>query len=183
MKRLFLVIVTSLMLANAALAATTTLRWAPGWDITTETLGKTSKVSYSINESERTLAVTFTLVSAKPNTLYQMQATFYCTTFPATFGQFPTYFPGAGDCQEDTRQGRTRTVDSVSFGVVTTDIHGDGSFSVVIGPIVEGTYHLSFVALDGAGCELLGGGGNGNCPGLFQSPGPIFGDYTTITIP
>jgi hypothetical protein len=68
-------------------------------------------------------------------------------------------------------------------GNVTTDIHGNGYFMVVIGPVAAGTYDVEFQARDGAGCNLIGGAGNGpNCADDFQSPGP-FGTTTTITVP
>ena len=61
--------------------------------------------------------------------------------------------------------------------VVTTDVNGDGSFSVTIGPIASGTYDVEFWMRDGAaGCD-------GNQGSDFQSPGPVWGDATTITIP
>jgi hypothetical protein len=66
--------------------------------------------------------------------------------------------------------------------VVLTDIHGNGSFAVVIGPVPSGTYELEFFARDGAGCNVNGGGGLATCPVDFQSPGP-FGTATTITVP
>ena len=67
--------------------------------------------------------------------------------------------------------------------MVMTDIHGKGSFKVVVGPIASGTYNFEFTARDGAGCNLIGGAGNGtDCYADFQSPGP-FGTATTITVP
>jgi hypothetical protein len=74
-------------------------------------------------------------------------------------------------------------VAEVEVGVVTTDIHGNGSFTVVIGPVAPGTYELGFYIRDGASCNLTGGAGNGSdCAVDFQSPGP-FGTATTITVP
>lgn len=82
---------------------------------------------------------------------------------------------------------RERHLDRIAWvqvGVVLTDINGNGSFSVVIGPISAGTYDIEFHAENGAGCNLIGGAGNGSdCDEDFQSPGPTFGDTTTITIP
>jgi hypothetical protein len=66
---------------------------------------------------------------------------------------------GSGTCQPTTRQGVTETIAGVALGVVTTDMNGNGSFTVVVGPIAAGTYVLEFVALNGAGCDLTGGGG------------------------
>ena len=64
-------------------------------------------------------------------------------------------------------------------------MNGNGSFTVVIGPVAAGTYVLEFIALNGAGCDLIGGGGTNTdtCSADFQSPGPTFGDTTTITVP
>lgn len=100
-----------------------------------------------------------------------------------TLGQFPTDV-GGGACHAITRRGVTETIVSVEFGAVTTDIHGNGSFTVVVGPIASGSNNLEFDARDGAGCNLTGGAGNGSdCNVDFQSPGPIFRTETTITIP
>jgi hypothetical protein len=91
---------------------------------------------------------------------------------------------GGGTCSTITKQGVTKGVAAVELGVVTTDENGNGSFSVVIGPIAAGTFDLEFQARDGAGCNLTGGAGNGSdCADDFQSPGPTFGDATTITVP
>ena len=118
------------------------------------------------------VAVTFTLVGATPSKLYQVGIVPFCSTFPATFGQFPV--DDGGTCQSLTRQGVTATAATVELGVVTTDIHGNGSFTVVIGPVASGTYHVEFQARDGAGCNLIGGAGNGSdCADDFQSPGPL----------
>jgi len=54
---------------------------------------------------------------------------------------------------------------------------------VVIGPIAAGSYVLEFQTRDSVGCNLIGGDGNSDCADDFQSPGPTFGDTTTITIP
>jgi len=173
-----------LISAGTASAATTVQKWAAGWDKFTEPLNHTtSKISWSVSATTFKLSVTFTLNGATPSKLYQVGVHIFCTTFPATFGQFPANTLAAGNCDPITRQGVTKAVASVEFGVVTTDIHGNGSFSVVVGPIAAGTYDLEFVARDGAGCNLVGGAGNGSdCAVDFQSPGP-FGTATTITIP
>ena len=159
-------------------------RWTAGWDNFSEPLNFTSSnVTWSVNSTTRKLTVTFKLVSATASKLYQVGVHIFCTTFPATFGQFPVA-GGAGACPAITRQGVTETIKAVEFGVVTTDIHGNGSFNVVVGPIASGSYDLEFDARDGAGCNLIGGAGNGlDCNVDFQSPGPTFGTATTITIP
>jgi hypothetical protein len=184
MKRMFLVVVT-LLLAASAVSASTTQKWTAGWDIFTEPLNyKKSKISWSVNPSTSKLTVTFTLAGATPSKLYQVGINFICTTFPATFGQFPVV-GGGGTCQPATRQGVTETIAGVDLGVVTTDMNGNGSFTVVVGPITAGTYVLEFIANNGAGCNLTGGGGTTyeTCAVDFQSPGPIFGDTTTIIVP
>ncbi|MGA3093565.1 MAG: hypothetical protein ABSD75_33690 [Terriglobales bacterium] len=129
-----------------------------------------------MDAAKSTLTVTYTLVSATPNKLYQAGIHIFCTTFPATFGPFPTD-TGGGDCAVYTRQGVTKAAAGLFVGVVSTDIKGDGSFSVVLGPIASGAYDVEFWMRDGAG------GCDGNQGSDFQSPGPIWGDATTITIP
>jgi hypothetical protein len=120
--------------------------------------------------------VTYTLVGATPNKLYEAALQIFCTTFPATFGPFPT-LTNNGSCISYTRQGVTQSSAGVFVGVILTDNHGDGTFTIAIGPIASGTYDMEFWARDGAaGCD-------GNQGSDFQSPGPIWGDGTTITIP
>jgi hypothetical protein len=72
---------------------------------------------------------------------------------------------------------------AVEFGVVLTDIHGNGRVTIVVGPIASGTYDLEFDARNGAGCGLIGGGGNATCAAVFQSPGPKFGTAAVIIVP
>ncbi len=181
MKRIFLVVAALSLSASAAFATATMQKWTAGWDNFNEPLNyKKSWVSWSVNPAKSTLSVTFKLVGATPEKLYQVSATIFCTTFPPTFGQFPSQATG-GVCPELTRQGVTKTYTEVPLGVVMTDVYGNGSFAVVIGPIAAGTYELEFGAIDGCGCGLIGGGGY--CNKDFQSPGQIWGDATTITIP
>ena len=185
-------LLTAAMFVPAGLASaqmtealtSTTQTWTAGWDNFSEPLNfGRSNIIWSVNSNTRKLTVTFKLVSAIPSKLYQVGVHIFCTTFPATFGQFPVA-GGAGACSAITRQGVTETIKAVEFGVVATDIHGNGSFTVVVGPVASGSYNLEFDARDGAGCNLIGGAGNGSdCNVDFQSPGPIFGTATTITIP
>ena len=184
MKRTFLLTAALLLFVSAAFAKPTTLKWTAGWDNFGEPLNyKKSKVSWSVNATTKKLSVTFTLASANPNKLYQVGLNFFCTTFPATFGNFPVD-AGGGTCSTITRQGMTLAVAVVELGVVTTDEHGNGTFTVVVGPIAAGTYELEFQTRNGVGCNLIGGAGNGSdCSDDFQSPGPTFGDTVTITIP
>lgn len=169
-----------LLTAAAASAAITTEPWALGWDNFGEPINLTkSNIKWSVSTT-RKLTVTFGLVGARPTKLYQLGINFFCSTFPATFGQFPTD-GGGGTCQALTRQGVTRDSAEVEVGVVTTDIHGNGSFTVVIGPVPAGTYELEFFARDGTGCNVNGGCGTTFCAVDFQSPGS-FGTATTITV-
>jgi hypothetical protein len=185
MKRILpLVTATLLLSAGWASAAITTQKWTTGWDNFSEPLDLThSSIKWSVSAT-RKWTVTFTLKGATPNKLYQVGVHIFCDTFPTTFGQFPVG-GGGGACAPLTRQGVTKKAVAVEFGVVTTDIHGNGSFKVVVGPIVSGTYHLEFDTRNGAGCNLTGGGGANDpniCEADFQSPGP-FGTATTVIVP
>jgi len=184
MKKIMLVAAVLLMSAGAASAATTQ-KWTAGWDNFGEPLNLTkSKIIWSVDPTTKKLSVTFKLVSATPSKLYQVAINFFCSTFPPTFGQFLND-QGGGACVPLTRQGVTLDVAEVELGVVTTDIHGNGSFTVVIGPVLSGTYQLEFFARNGAGCDLIGGAScdPDHAEADFQSPGPTFGDATMITIP
>lgn len=179
--KIAVLLTAALFLSAGPASAAKTLQWTAGWDNFNEPLDFTnSNITGSVNSTAKTINVTFNLVGARPSKLYQVGATFFCTTFPATFGQFPNDTPGGGSCVAGTRQGVTKTTAGVEFGVVTTDINGNGSFSVVVGPIAPGTYRLELHARNGAGCYLLGGGGDCNLD--FQSPGPIFGTAITVKI-
>jgi hypothetical protein len=183
MKRVFL-LAGALLLSVIGASATTTQKWTPGWDNFSEPLNYTkSNIKWSVNSTTRKLTVTFKLVGATPSKLYQVTIHFFCTTFPPTFGQFPTE-TNNGACVAITRQGVTASVAAVELGVVTTDINGNGTFAVVVGPVASGTYTIEFVARNGAGCGLIGGGpcDTDHAEGDFQSPGP-FGTTTTIIIP
>jgi len=185
MKKMLLVMLTLFLAVSAASAAVTKQKWTAGWDNFGEPLNYTdSEIEWSVS-SARKLTLTYTLVGAVPGKLYQVDLAFFCNTFPSTFGQFPVQALGDGNtCQSITRQGVTASAVYVEVGVVTTDINGNGTFKVVVGPVAAGTYDVEFRALDGAGCALTGGAGNGSdCDADFQSPGPTFGDTTTITIP
>jgi len=84
-----------------------------------------------------------------------------------------------------TKQGVTASIAEIEVGAVLTDLHGNGSVKVVIGPVPSGTYQVELFARNGAGCDVNGGGGNGGdiCEADFQSPGPTFGDAVAITVP
>jgi hypothetical protein len=178
-----LLLAVSGALAQTDIVETTTQKWMPGWDNFSEPLNLvSSNVKWSVSAS-RKMTVTFSLVGATPNKLYQVGVHLFCTTPPGTFGQFPTN-PPTGSCGQITRQGVTASVAAVEMGVVTTDLHGKGSFKVIVGPIVSGSYRLEFTVRNGAGCNLIGGGGNAGsiCEADFQTPGP-FGTATTVVIP
>src|SRR3984893_10301170 len=103
MKRIILVVVALLLSASAASAATMQ-KWTAGWDNFVEPLNYTkSKITWSVNPTMHTLSVTFKLVGATPSKLYQVGIVPFCTTFPATFGQFPV--DDGGTDQSLTRQG------------------------------------------------------------------------------
>ena len=186
MRKILVMVATLLQAPAASVAQTdplaaTTQHFQAGWDHFAEPLNfSKSSVKWSISTA-RKLTVTFTLSGATPNKLYQVGIHIFCTTTPGTFGQFPTT-PASGACGQLTRQNVTASVASVEMGVVTTDMHGNGSFKVVVGPIVSGTYHAEFSVRDGAGCNLIGGSGNTNCGADFQSPGP-FGTTTALAVP
>jgi|SRR5579864_877926 len=171
---------TQMIVAPATMKQT----WAAGWDNLSEPLNFTqSNVAWSVNTSTHKLTVTFKLVGATPSKLYQVSVHIFCNTFPPTFDQFPTDV-GGGACKAITRQGATESVVALEFGVVTTDIHGNGSFAVLVGPIASGRYDLAFDARDSAGCNLKGGAGDGSdCYVDFQSPGPTLGTATAIAVP
>ena len=172
-----------LSIAIGASAATTTQTFTAGWDNFTEPLNFTkSNVKWSVAPTTHKLTVTYNLVGATPNKLYQVALNFFCSTFPSTFGQFPNDL-GGGTCSVLTRQGVTKDSAEFEVGVVLTDIHGNGTYTVTISPVASGTYNLEFFVRDGAGCDISGGAGNGSdCAVDFQSPGP-FGTGTTITVP
>ena len=168
------------IMSVSAASAATMQKWTPGWDAFNEPLNyNKSRISWSVNPTTSKLSVTFTLVGATPSKLYQVGIVQFCTTFPATFGRFPVDH-GGGICTQSTRQGVTATTATIELGAVLTDMNGDGSLTVAIGPITAGTYEVEFQARNGAGCDVTGGGGD--CEVDFQSPGP-FGTTTTITIP
>ncbi len=184
MKKIFLVAMALVMSTGAASAATKQ-EWTAGWDNFGEPLNYAkSTVKWTVSASTKKLTVTYTLVGAVPSKLYQVDLAFFCSTFASSFGQFPVQgLANGNECQALTRQGVTASNAYVELGVVTTDINGNGTFAVVVGPVAAGTYDVEFRALDGAGCNLTGGAGNGSdCDADFQSPGP-FGTTTTITIP
>lgn len=183
MKKALLLVLAGLVFVNAASAQTTTQKWTAGWDKFNEPLNyNKSKVTWSVSPTTKKLSAKFTLVGATPSKLYQVALQLFCSTSPTTFGNYPVVFLNNGNCVSVTKQGVTKTAAAVELGVVTTDLHGNGTFSVVVGPIASGTYDLEFDAQDGAGCFLTGG--NNICAAAdFQSPGPTFGEATTITIP
>ena len=158
--------------------------WTAGWDNFSEPLDYThSNIVWSANTTTHKLTITFKLVNATPNKLYQVGVHIFCTNAPGRFGQFPTD-PSSGACSPLTRQGVSALIASVEMGVVTTDVNGTGSFHVVVGPIKAGTYTLEFDARNGAGCNVAGGGPSDSvhCEIDFQSPGPIFGDTITFSV-
>ncbi len=182
MKRTFCMVVPLLLSASFALAGATRQKWTAGWDIFNEPLNyEKSSVTWSVNPTTSKLTVTYKLVGATPNKLYGVALGFSCTnTFPATWAGFPTQ--GAGTCYSETRQGVTTSIAETQIGVVTTDINGNGSVTVVTDPAPAGTYQVEFYVYDGAYCAYLIPEGCSICFVDFQSPGP-FGTWTTMTVP
>jgi hypothetical protein len=130
MKRIFLLIVVLLLSVGTAFA--TIEKWTAGWDNFSEPLDFAhSNITWSVVAATRKLTVTYKLVHATPSKLYQVGVHIFCSKFPKTFGQFPVQTPTPGTCTPITRQGVTKTAIAVEFGVVTTDVHGNGSFTVV----------------------------------------------------
>jgi len=178
-----LFLTAALLLTVGMASAQTRQEWTSGWDKFNEPLDYArSNIKWELLPT-RKLAATYTLAHATPNKLYQVGIHIFCDTFAKTFGQFPAN-PNDGTCPKITRQQVTKGVVAIEFGVVTTDLRGNGSFKVVVGPIASGTYDLEFSTRNGAGCNLIGGGGNGGdiCEIDFQSPGP-FGTATEIIVP
>jgi hypothetical protein len=184
MKKLSLVLAVLLVAVGVASAATTQ-KFTAGWDNFGAQLNyKLSHVTWSVNSTTKKVTITYKLVGAVPTSLYQMTLNFYCTTFPLDFGQFPTDGPFDGTCTPLTRQGVTKDSAETEIGVVLTDKNGNGSVTVVIGPVSSGTYDVTFFVRNEAGCNVNGGGGSSGtvCEADFQSPGP-YGTPTTIVVP
>src|SRR6266851_8187742 len=117
MKTISLLVAALLLSASTASATATIQKWTAGWDNFSEPLNyTTSKISWSVNPTTHRLSVTFTLKGATPSKLYQVGIVPFCTTFPATFGQFPVD-GGGGTCTSLTRQGVTRTAVTIELGV------------------------------------------------------------------
>ena len=173
-----LVLAACLLLSSsvAAEARPKTLHWSPGWDEYGEPLDfDKSNIKWSIDQNSKTLKVVFTLIGAVPNKLYQVGFHIFGQC-PASFGQFLNI-----GCSSVTAGGVTRSMACIEFGVVTTDMSGNGTFSVTVGPLPSGVYKGEFGARNGAGCGLRGGGGNSTCNVVFLSPGP-FGATTRIEV-
>ena len=149
-------------------------KWLAGWDIFDEQLDySTSKVIWKHRRGNSRLVVEYILRGATPNRQYQVGVHIF-DSCPNTFGQFPSL----GPCDLVTREGVTRVVAGIEFGVVTTDSDGNGSFRVSVNGIEAGTYELEFNVRAGVGCNL---GGCGPCDVVFQSPGPFGVGTTEIT--
>ncbi len=147
--------------------------WLAGWDIFDKQLDyNTSKVFWKHSPGGSRLVLTYILRGATPNRQYQVGVHLF-DSCPSAFGQFPV-----GPCDLVTREGITRVVASIEFGVVTTDSKGNGSFSLSVNGIAAGTYEMEFNVRAGVGCNL---GGCGACDVVFQSPGPFGVGTTKIT--
>jgi hypothetical protein len=156
----------------------TTQKWTAGWDNFSVPLNYSkSFVTWSVNSETNAMNVTYSLTGAVPNSFYGAGMAIFCEKFPATFGQFPVSFLVNGECTSFDRQGVTKTAVTVLFGVILTDLHGNGSFTVTVGPIKPASYDVEFAIVDTGGSLCDDNGID------FQSPGPVWGDGTTITIP
>jgi hypothetical protein len=179
MKRIFALAALFVLSAGVSSAGTVKQAWAPGWTNLHEPLNYSkSNVEWSVAGSN--LTVTYNLVGATPTKMYQVALQFFCTTFPSTFGQFPVTENSNGNCISGTAQGVTKTVAAAEVAGVLTDEHGNGSARIVVGAVAPGTYELEFIVRDGVGCGGVIGGNTCNVD--FQSPGPIFGDTTTVSV-
>ena len=180
MKRTFALAALLVLSAGVLSAGTVKQAWTAGWTNLHEPLNYSkSNVEWLVAGSN--LTVTYNLVGATPTKMYQVALQFFCTTFPSTFGQFPVTENSNGGCISDTAQGVTKTVAAAEVAGVLTDEHGNGSARIVIGPVAFGVYELEFIVRDGVGCDGVSGGSH-TCNVDFQSPGPTFGDTTTITV-
>jgi hypothetical protein len=178
MKKLIAALV--LLLPLSVMAKSTTQEFTAGWDKFSEPLDYSkSSVKWSVAKSGG-LTVTYSLVGATPNKLYQTTIAFFnqCAAGLASFGQYTTE---QTNCSTITRQGVTAGDTGVELGVIRTDLNGDGVYTITLSPITPGTYDVEFVVRDGVGCTLTGGGSD--CDIDFQSPGPTFDTTTAIVIP
>src|SRR5437879_2262061 len=110
-----LVVAACLLLSSVdtAEARPKTLYWSPGWDEYTEPLNyDKSNIKWSVDQASKKLQVTFTLVGAVPNKLYQVGFHIFGQC-PATFGQFLNI-----GCSTVTAGGVTKSMACIEFGVV-----------------------------------------------------------------
>src|SRR5438552_17799559 len=125
MKRIFLVVASLLL---SATASATTEKWTAGWDNFSEPLNFTSSnITWSVPATTRKLTVTFNLVGAMHNKLYQVGVHIFCSTFPKTFDQFPSGAGGA--CISITRQGVTRRGAAVNLALLLPKFPATGDAS------------------------------------------------------
>jgi hypothetical protein len=163
----------------AALGATNatagTLTWQPGWDDFSQPLNYgSSYVSYS-SPTSTSLDISYFLVGGTPNSshdvgIHQFFPSPSSACSALTFGQFTA----TAGCGTVTRQGVTANVTAFEFGTVALDGSGNGSFQVTVTGLSPGTYDVEFDVRFGPTCP-------GNCSVIYQSPGPVFGDYAKIT--
>lgn len=169
-----------LVLVTTLSAGAGTLKWGGGWSETNEQINfSDSYVSYDYFKSSRFLRVTYYLSGAKPKKLHQVGMHFYCTTPIQKFGQFSA---NAKSCVSYTLGGVTKSVDSFEFGVILTDIDGNGSFEVNIGPLNPGVYKIQFTARLDAGCYMSGyPSPYQKCSVVFSAPGK-FGNSISLIV-
>jgi len=150
--------------------------WSPGWNDLTQTLDfQKSEVIFNHPDSTSKLDINYILKGADPNRNYHVGIHLFWANSRQCVGSFGQ-FTALPFCQLITKQGKSRVVEPVELGVLTTDSDGNGIFVVNIEAISAGTYEVQFHIRTGVGCLPI------NCAIIFQSPGP-FGITTFITIP
>lgn len=163
------------LFSSPVLAGTTTLGWSSGWDYFTYPLNYGS--SYvSFTPGATSLDVTYYLVGADALASHDVGIHSFFPNGTANCNiMFGTISPTPG-CGSATRQGVTATLTAYEFGTRSTDSTGFGTFQTTITGITPGVYYLEFDVRAGPYCP------GSDCGVIFQSPGPIFGDYIEVNI-
>lgn len=176
MKKLFVLTVALFFISASGAAIARTQAWVAGYALFAEPLDyANSGIEWRVDQTNKLMTIVYTLKGAVPNKLYQVGVLLRKPNCHLTFGNYPT-----GGCTRRVYQGVIRWARNAEFGVVTTDMFGNGTFRVTVGPIASGRYAVKFFARDGAGQKLIGGRTD-TVYECFQSPGP-FGTFTTVLI-
>jgi hypothetical protein len=124
------------------------------------------------------LQINYHLYGARPNWGYQVGVHVFDRCDPS-FGRLSSIIPCSPAAQ---RQGNTRAVQAFdSKQPINTDANGDGGVAFIVHSIASGDYKLEFDVRAGVGCGFIDLGPE--CNVVFQSPGPLFGDTVTISVP